>query len=29
LRRYRGRPWRLGTIVAALVLLHDENDRTT
>jgi len=30
LRRYRGCPWRLGTIVAAaLVLLHHENDRTT
>jgi hypothetical protein len=30
LRRYRGCPWRLGTIVAAaLVLLHYENHRTT
>ncbi len=30
LRRYRGCPWRLGTIVAAaLVLLHHEHDRTT
>lgn len=30
LRRYRGCPWRLGTIVAAaLVLLHHENHRTT
>jgi hypothetical protein len=30
LRRYRGCPWRLGTIVAAaLVLLHHENRRTT
>jgi DDE superfamily endonuclease len=30
LRRYRGCPWRIGTIVAAaLVLLHDENKRTT
>jgi DDE superfamily endonuclease len=30
LRRYRGRPWRLGTIIgAALVLLHHENHRTT
>jgi hypothetical protein len=30
LRRYRGDPWRLGTIVAAaLVLLHHENHRTT
>jgi hypothetical protein len=30
LRRYRGCPWRLGTIVAAaLVLLHHENGRTT
>ena len=30
LRRYRGDPWRLGRIVAAaLVLLHQENHRTT
>ena len=30
LRRYRGCPWRIGTIVAAaLVLLHHENNRTT
>jgi DDE superfamily endonuclease len=30
LRRYRGCPWRLGTITAAaLVLLHVEHDRTT
>jgi hypothetical protein len=30
LRRYRGCPWHLGTIVAAaLVLLHRENHRTT
>jgi hypothetical protein len=30
LRRYRGCPWRIGTIVAAaLVLLHFENNRTT
>ncbi len=30
LRRYRGRPWRLGKIVAAtLVLLHHDNHRTT
>jgi hypothetical protein len=30
LRRYRGCPWRLGTIVAAaLVLLHHEDNRTT
>ncbi len=30
LRRYRGCPWRIGTIVAgALVLLHFENHRTT
>jgi len=30
LRRYRGCPWRLGTIVAAaLVLLHHEHHRTT
>jgi DDE superfamily endonuclease len=29
LRRYRGCPWRIGTIVAAaLILLHDENNRT-
>lgn len=29
-RRYRGRPWRLGDIAAAaLVLLHHEHDRTT
>ena len=29
LRRYRGRPWRLGDIVAAaLVLLHHEHGRT-
>jgi hypothetical protein len=30
LRRYRGCPWRIGTVVAAaLVLLHHEHDRTT
>jgi DDE superfamily endonuclease len=30
LRRYRGCPWRIGGIVAAaLVLLHQENNRTT
>ena len=30
LRHYRGCPWRLGRIVAAaLVLLHQENHRTT
>lgn len=29
LRRYRGDPWRLGGIAAALVLLHHENNRTT
>jgi hypothetical protein len=30
LRRYRGCPWRIGKIVAAvLVLLHIEHDRTT
>ena len=30
LRRYRGRPWRIGKIAAAaLVLLHIEHDRTT
>ena len=30
LRRYRGCPWRIGTIVAAaLALLHQENNRTT
>ena len=30
LRRYRGCPWRIGTIVAAaLALLHHENNRTT
>lgn len=30
LRRWRGCPWRIGTVVAAaLILLHHENDRTT
>ena len=30
LRHYRGRPWRMGDILAAaLVLLHQEHDRTT
>jgi DDE superfamily endonuclease len=30
LRRYRGCPWRIGTVVAAaLVLLHHDHDRTT
>ena len=30
LRRHRGRPWRIGKIAAAaLVLLHIEHDRTT
>jgi hypothetical protein len=30
LRRWRGCPWRIGTVAAAaLILLHHENDRTT